>query len=49
MPCTDQMYQVEIIAEECSEEYIDTIVTIGNIFSPNGDAINDVIFQKQIS
>ena len=46
LPCLDQIYEVEIIAEECSEEYIDTIVTIGNIFSPNGDAINDVIFPK---
>ena len=43
-PCSDRLYQVEIIADECNEEVFDTIVTIGNIFSPNGDGVNDDLF-----
>jgi gliding motility-associated-like protein len=43
-PCTDEKYDITIIADECSEELRDTIINIGNIFSPNGDGINDDIF-----
>jgi gliding motility-associated-like protein len=43
-PCTDERHDIKIVADACSEEIRDTIINIGNIFSPNGDGINDELF-----